>query len=65
MPLTKEQIIEIQTAAKFNTQRLMREAEEQKKLKKAVSEEIAKAKQPEAIKAEVEAKVTTTAKKGK
>lgn len=50
MPLTKEQIIEIQTAAAFNQRRRAKEYEEQKALKKEVAEALAKAKP--AVKAE-------------
>lgn len=40
MPLTKKQIIEIQEAAKYNTLKLMREAENQKEFKQSVAKKI-------------------------
>lgn len=44
MPLTKEQIIEVQTAAKFNYKRRLQEIEDQKKLKEEVANAIKEAK---------------------
>lgn len=43
MALSKSQIAEIQAAAKFNTLKLMRAAEEQKKFKEQVAAEVKKA----------------------
>jgi hypothetical protein len=64
--LTKAAIIEIQAAAKHNTLRLMREAEEQKEFKLQVAKEIKESQTPTAVKAEVEAKTPVkAAKKGK
>lgn len=44
MPLSKSQIIEIQTAAKFNFHRQVRMAEEEKKLKAEVEKALEAAK---------------------
>ena len=77
MPLTKSQIIEVQEAAKFNTLKLMREAEDQKEFKKTVARKITEASNPEVVKAKVakeaqafvnvekSAKAEETTKKGK
>lgn len=73
MPLTKAQIIEIQAAARHNTLKLMREAEEQKDFKKQVAEEVKAAMKPQPKVESVEEVKTEesvgesvkTAKKGK
>ncbi len=52
MPLTKEQIIEIQAAAKFNTEKRIREAKEEKDYKQNLADEIARAKLPKPAVAE-------------
>lgn len=44
MPLTKEAIIEIQTAAEFNYKKNLRAQEEAKELKKAVEEAVKESK---------------------
>lgn len=51
MPLTKEQIIEIQTAAKYNTLRRKQEQEEANELKKQVADALKEAK-PESKKSD-------------
>ena len=65
MPLTKSQIIEVQEAAKFNTLKLMRQAEDQKEFKKTVARKISEATKPAAVKAQVakEAQVFATVEK--
>lgn len=60
MPLTKEQIIEIQSAAKFNTEKRIREAQEEKEYKEQLVQDIAEARSP---RVDVSKKVKKEAKK--
>lgn len=46
MALTKQDIIEIQEAAKFNHMRRLREQKEKEEFKKSVEEKIAESKKP-------------------
>ena len=48
MPLTKDQIIEIQAAAKYNTTKRIRDNEAEKQYKEELAEQLAANKKPKA-----------------
>jgi len=64
MPLTIEQITEIQVAAEYNTLKRIREAKEEKEYKETLADKIAEARTRKTVKPEKVDTKATESKKG-